>query len=200
MLLAADVLSRHPGTDVAYDATCSGHLATEILRHGGRPVMCSSGEAFLEEKLRETGALLAGGWSGQILFQERWYGFADALYAGARLLEVLALEPRSSAEIFAELPEAAGTPELILDLAEGESAQIMEAVTEEAARTTGFDLSTDEGLRLESEEGWGYVRASDTRPALVFRFEAEDEAELSEIQDLFRQILVRAAPGLQLPF
>lgn len=200
MLLVADVLSRHPGTDVVYDATCSGHLATEILRHGGRPVMCRSGDAFLEEKLRETGALLAGGWSGHILFQERWYGFADALYAGARLLEVLALDPRSSAEVFAELPEAAGTPELILDLAKGESAQIMKAVAEEAARTTGFDLSTEEGLRVESEAGWGYVRASDSGLALVFRFEAEDDAELSEIQDLFRQILVRAAPGLQLPF
>lgn len=200
MLLAADVLSRHPGTDVIYDVKSSNHLATEILRHGGRPVMWKSGHAPLKAKLQESGALLAGEWSGHIIFRERWFGFDDALYSGARLLEVLALDPRPSAEVFAELPEAIGTPELFLHLAEGEAAGIMAAVLAQAGQLEGLDLYTEDGLRAELAHGWGLARASNTQPALVFRFEAEDEAELAKVKDLFRRIMERAAPELQLPF
>jgi phosphomannomutase / phosphoglucomutase len=200
MLLAADVLSRHPGTDVVFDVKCSHHLATEILRHGGRPVMWKSGHAPLKAKLQETGALLAGEWTGHIMFRERWFGFDDALYAGARLLEVLALDPRPSEEIFAGLPEAIGTPELFARLAEGESEQIMQSVLAQVPRLTGLDLFTEDGLRAGTAGGWGLVRASNTQPALVFRFEADDEEELSKIQDLFRGIMERAAPELKLPF
>jgi phosphomannomutase/phosphoglucomutase len=200
MLLAADVLSRHPGTDVIFDVKSSHHLATEILRHGGRPVMWKSGHSPLKTKLRETGALLAGEWTGHIIFQERWFGFDDALYSGARLLEVLALDPRPSGEIFAGLPEAVGTPELFLHLAEGESERIMQAVLAQVVQLTGLDLYTEDGLRAETPHGWGLVRASNTQPAVVFRFEADDEEELSKIQDLFRGIMARAAPDLPLPF
>jgi phosphomannomutase/phosphoglucomutase len=200
MLLAADVLSRQPGTDIIFDVECSNHLASEILRHGGRPLRWKSEHAPVEAKMRETGALLAGAWSGRIFFRERWYGFGDALYAGARLLEVLALDPRPSAEVFAELPEALGTSELLLHLAEGEATQVMQAVLEQAAQVAGVDVSTEEGLRMESEQGWGMVRASNTQPALIFRFEAEDDVSLSEIQDLFRRIMQRVAPKLELPF
>jgi phosphomannomutase/phosphoglucomutase len=200
MLLAADVLSRHPGMDVVFDVKSSHHLAAEILRNGGRPVMWKSGHAPLKAKLRETGALLAGEWSGHIIFRERWYGFDDALYSGARLLEVLALDPRPSAEVFAGLPEAIGTPELFLHLAEGESAPIMAKVLEYADRLRGMSLCTLDGLRAEMPTGWGLLRASNTQPALVFRFEADNEAELAKIQDLFRGIMGSAAPELQLPF
>ena len=200
MLLAADVLSRHPGTDVIFDVKSSHHLASEILRHGGRPVMWRTGYAPLRAKLQETGALLAGEWSGHIIFRDRWFGFDDALYAGARLLEVLALDPRPSAEVFAALPEAISTPELSLPLAEGEAAHIMTAVLAQIGQLQGLDLYTEDGLRVESDKGWGLVRASNTRPALVFRFEADDEAGLSQIQDLFRRMMERAAPALQLPF
>lgn len=200
MLLAADVLSRHPGTDVVFDVKSSKNLATEILRHGGRPVMWKSGHAPLKAKLQETGALLAGEWTGHIIFRERWFGFDDALYAGARLLEVLALDPRPSSEVFAGLPEAIGTPELFLHLPEGESEQIMQAVLAQSGRLEGFDLFTEDGLRAETPQGWGLVRASNTQPALVFRFEAEDDAELAKIQDVFRGIMERAAPELPLPF
>ena len=200
MLLAADVLSRHPGTDVIFDVKSSHHLATEILRHGGRPVMWKTGHAPLKAKLQESGALLAGEWSGHIMFRERWFGFDDALYSGARLLEVLALDPRPSMEVFAELPEAIGTPELFLHLAEGEAARIMTAVLAQVGELEGLDLCTEDGLRAESGRGWGLVRASNTQPALVFRFEGDDEAELVKVQDLFRRIMERAAPELQLPF
>jgi phosphomannomutase/phosphoglucomutase len=200
MLLAADVLSRHPGTDVVFDVKSSHHLATEILRNGGRPVMWKSGHSPLKNKLMETGALLAGEWSGHIIFRERWFGFDDALYSGARLLEVLALDSRPSAEVFAGLPEALGTPELFLYLSEGQSEDIMKSVLGHAAELSGLELYTEDGLRAESQHGWGLVRASNTQPALVFRFEADDQEELEKIQDLFRQLMGHAAPGLQLPF
>jgi len=200
MLLAADVLSRHPGTDVIYDVKSSHHLATEILRNGGHPVMWKSGHAPLKAKLQETGALLAGEWSGHIIFRERWFGFDDAIYSGARLLEVLALDPRPSAEVFAALPEAVGTPELIMPLPEGEAPRIMHAVLAQGSSLEGVDLFTEDGLRVEAKDGWGLVRASHTQPAIAFRFEADDEAGLSSIQGLFRGIMERAAPKLELPF
>lgn len=200
MLLAADVLSRHPGTDVIYDVKCSHHLAGEILRHGGRPVMWRSGHSPLKAKLAETGALLAGEWSGHIIFQERWYGFDDALYAGARLLEVLALDPRSTSEVFASLPEAISTPELFVAMAEGEAHRVMTSVDEIADRLEGVDVYRVDGLRVELERGWGLVRASNTQPALVFRFEADDEPTLDKVKGLFRKIMTRAAPDLLLPF
>lgn len=201
MLLAADVLSRHPGTDVVFDVKSSRHLATEILRHGGRPVMWKSGHSLLKAKLHETGALLGGEWSGHIAFQERWYGFDDALYAGARLLEVLALDPRPSAAIFAELPEApVSTPEIFLPMAEGEPARVMAEVLQAAAHLDGWEVNTIDGLRAEFDRGWGLVRASNTRPGLVFRFEADDEAAMERSQALIRHLLEQAAPDLILPF
>lgn len=200
MLLAADVLSRHPGTDVVFDVKSSHHLASEILRNGGRPVMWRSGHSPLKAKLQETGGLLAGEWSGHIMFRERWYGFDDAIYAGARLLEVLALDPRPSAEVFAALPEALATPALFLPLTEGEPAHIMEAVMKYADRLEGVAVQTIDGLRADSDRGWGLVRASNTQPALMFRFEGDDEAALAQIKELFRRLMARAAPDLDLPF
>jgi phosphomannomutase/phosphoglucomutase len=200
MLLAADVLSRHPGADVIFDAWSSSHLATEILRHGGRPVLWEAGQASLTAKLEETGALLAGDWNGHFLFAERWHGLDDALYAGARLLELLALDTRSSAEVFAALPGALATPEIFLPLAAGEATPILRTAIEEAVRATDYYVRTENGLRVESKRAWGYVRASSTPPALIFRFEAEDTAGLAEIQDLFRGIMGKAARGRLLPF
>jgi phosphomannomutase/phosphoglucomutase len=200
MLLAADVLSRHPGTDVVFDVKSTHHLASQILSSGGRPVMWRSGHSPLKAKLQETGGLLAGEWSGHIIFRERWYGFDDAIYAGARLLEVLALDPRPTAEVFAALPEALATPELFLPLPEAEPARIMEKVMQYADRLDGVGVQTIDGLRADSHRGWGLVRASNTQPALVFRFEGDDEAALTEIQELFRRLMARAAPDLALPF
>jgi phosphomannomutase/phosphoglucomutase len=201
MLLASDLLSRHPGTDVIFDVKCSHHLAREILRNGGRPVMWKSGHSPLKAKIMETGALLAGEWSGHIIFQERWFGFDDALYAGARLLEVLALDPRPSAEVFAGLPEAQfSTPELFLPMAEGEPARIMDKILRLAGRLQGVELQTIDGLRVESDKGWGLVRASNTQPALTFRFEGDERGAMDEIQDLMRRVMNQVVPGVQLPF
>ncbi|MGE5153234.1 MAG: phosphomannomutase/phosphoglucomutase, partial [Bdellovibrio bacteriovorus] len=177
-----------------------GHLAEEIRRAGGRPVMWRSGHTPLKAKLRESGALVAGELSGHFIFQERWFGFDDAVYAGARLLEVLSLDPRSSEEIFAALPGGVVTPELALPLEEGEPERIMQSVVQAAGELEGAELILIDGLRAEFEAGWGLVRASNTQPKLTFRFEGEDQATLEEIQSRFRRLMERAAPGLALPF
>lgn len=201
MLLATDVLARNPGSDVVFDVKCSHHLAEEIRRAGGRPLMWKSGHTPLKAKLRETGALIAGELSGHFIFKERWFGFDDALYAGARLLEVLSLDPRSTREIFAALPGGIATPELSLPLAEGEPARVMESVLKLAKRLDGANLILIDGLRAELERGWGLVRASNTQPKLTFRFEGDDQESLEQIQALFRRLMETAAPELtDLPF
>jgi phosphomannomutase/phosphoglucomutase len=200
MLLAADVLARHPASAIVYDVKCSHQLGSEILRYGGRPVMWRSGHSFLKEKMLELGAPLGGELSGHIVFGERWNGFDDALYAGARVLEVLALDPRPSAEIFADLPSAIGTPELFAPVPAGEEHAVMEAVLGMADRLEGVEVNTIDGLRAEFSQGWGLVRASHTQPGLVFRFQADDDASLEKIQALFRRMLRLVVPGLKLPF
>jgi phosphomannomutase/phosphoglucomutase len=200
MLLSADVLSRHPGGDVIFDVKCSRALASQILQNGGRPVMWKSGHAPLKAKLRETGALLAGEWSGHIIFQERWYGFDDAFYAAARLLEILAVDPRSSAEVFEDFPEYLSTPELYLAVEEGEQYPLIEQLQRQVDLLSGAKLTTIDGVRAEYADGWGLVRASNTGPALSFRFEADDEAALVRIQGAYRALLAKVAPGLKAPF
>jgi phosphomannomutase/phosphoglucomutase len=201
LLLAIDVLSRHPGTDVVYDVACSRALAGEVLRHGGRPVMWRSGHARLKAKLRQCGALIAGDADGHIIFDDRWFGFDDALYAGARLIELLAQDPRPSAEVFAALPVGRATPKLYVPLASGDAAKVMAAIQGVAGQVlVGAEIRTIDGLRAEFERGWGLVRAADTRPGLALRFEADDEEALGAVQGQFRRLLEQAAPGLRLPF
>jgi phosphomannomutase/phosphoglucomutase len=200
MLFAADVLSRHPGSDIIFDVKSTHLLAAEVLRHGGHPVMSPSGHTHLKRRLSETGAPLAGELSGHIIFQERWFGFDDALYAGARLLELLALDPRPSAEVFALLPDALGTPELFLSLAEGEAQRIIAEILQLGVRLSSFNVNTIDGLRAEFDRGWGLVRASNTQPGLTFRFQGTDTEALKMMQTLFRRLMERVAPDLALPF
>ena len=162
--------------------------------------MWRSGHSYLKQKMRELSAPLGGELSGHIVFRDRWNGFDDALYAGARLLEVLALDPRTSAEVFAELPVAMGTPELFLPLSPGEVKSLMEAVLGMADRLDGVEVNTIDGLRAEFDHGWGLMRASNTQAGLVFRFQADDEESLDKIQDLFRRMMELVAPNLDLPF
>jgi phosphomannomutase/phosphoglucomutase len=199
MLFARDVLSRQPGADVIYDVKSSRHLASEILSHGGRPLMWKTGHSLIKAKMKETGALLAGEMSGHIFFRERWYGFDDGIYSCARLLEILSADPRSSAEVFDDLPDSVNTPELNMEMTESSKFELIEKLS-----SGGFfedaKLTTIDGVRVEFEYGWGLIRASNTTPAVVFRFEAEDVAELEKIQGLFRQRLLEIDPELKLPF
>ncbi len=199
MLLARDVLSRQPGADVVYDVNASRHLAREILVHGGRPVMWKSGHRRIAEKMRETGALLAGELGGHIFFRERWYGFEDGLYAAARLLEVLSLEPVSPDEVFAGLPQSVATPELEMDLDRARIPSVMRRFSQDLG-FGGAKIVDVDGVRAEFEDGWGLVRPAEDEGMLRFRFEAGDEAAMERIQTLFREELDRVCPGRAIPF
>jgi phosphomannomutase / phosphoglucomutase len=199
MYLAIDVLTREPGGDIIYDVKCSRHLANIILSNGGRPLMWKSGHSNLKSKMKETHALLAGEFSGHIMFSERWYGFDDGLYTGARLLEILSLDYRTSAEVFAELPEGLSTPEYILPLDEGRAQEVMKLIDQQPDLPNARLVKID-GLRAEFEHGWGLIRASNTTPALLFRFEADTEDGLAQVQSIFRDLLAKVAPDLTVPF
>ena len=200
MLFATDVLSRQPGGDIIYDVKSTRSLAGHILSHGGRPLMWKTGHSLMKAKLKETGALLAGEMSGHIFFKERWYGFDDALYACARLLEILSMDTRTSAEIFAEIPEQLSTPELFMDMPDGNHHELMKKIISLAHFDKNAKLITIDGLRAEFEDGWGLVRPSNTIPAITFRFEATNKTSLSEIQEEFRHLLKSINPELIVPF
>ncbi len=199
MLMAADVLTRQPGAQIIYDVKCSSHLEKVITDNGGLPLMWKTGHSFIKAKMKETGAQLAGEMSGHIFFKERWLGFDDALYAGARLLEILSSENGDSHKVFSQLPESVSTPELNVKTAEGENFTFMEKL-KSSAHFPGAKMIDIDGLRLEFEDGWALVRASNTTPSLVLRFEANDASALSRIQDQIRTQLLSIKPDLDLPF
>jgi phosphomannomutase/phosphoglucomutase len=199
MLLAIDVLSRNPGAQIIYDVKCSRHVASVIAEYGGEPLMWASGHSLIKAKMKETGALLAGEMSGHIYFKERWFGFDDGLYSAARLLEILANDTRNSSDIFAALPDSMNTPELNVPMPEGQSHAFMEKLLN-GAHFEHARVATVDGLRVEFDDGWGLVRASNTMPCLVLRFEADDELAMSRIQDEFHRVMLQADPTLSLPF
>ena len=199
MLFAADVLSRNPGAEVIFDVKSTRHLFQWIRSHGGRPVMWKTGHSFIKQKLKETGAPLAGEMSGHVFFKERWYGFDDALYAGARLLEILSREADPGAVLEA-LPNAVSTPELHLKLAEGENYTLIDTLKARARFDGAQEIVTIDGLRVEYADGFGLARPSNTTPVVVLRFEADNEAALKRIQGDFRRAILAVKPGAQLPF
>ncbi len=199
MLFAADLLTRHPGAEVIFDVKCSGKLFSWIREHGGTPSMWKTGHSLIKAKMKETGALLAGEMTGHIFIKERWYGFDDGLYAGARLLEILSKFADPSAVLNA-LPDSVNTPELHIRTAEGENHALISRLQEEASFADALEIITIDGLRVEYAEGFGLMRASNTTPAIVLRFEAENEVALKHIQEDFRKVLLDAAPKLMLPF
>ncbi len=199
MLFAQDVLARNPGACVIYDVKCTGQLAAHILRHGGSPVMWKTGHSLMKAKMRETEAELAGEMSGHFFFRERWYGFDDGVYAAARLLEILATSPETADEVFAALPEGVATPELKVDVVEGQGPSLIQRILAQGG-FEGARISTIDGVRADWPDGWGLVRASNTTPVLVLRFEANDGVALARIQNLFRERLLAVAPSMTLPF
>ncbi|HEX5489604.1 MAG TPA: phosphomannomutase/phosphoglucomutase [Rhodanobacteraceae bacterium] len=201
MLFAQDVLTRNPGATILYDVKCTGHLQSLILRAGGSPLMWKTGHSLIKAKMKETGAQLAGEMSGHFFFRERWYGFDDGVYAAARLLEILADDPdgRTAEQIFATLPKGVSTPELHIPMQEGESHPFIGRFRERA-QFDGARITTIDGLRADWPDGWGLVRASNTTPVLVLRFDADDAVALKRIQDDFRAQLLACDGTLTLPF
>ena len=199
MLYAADVLSRSPGATIIYDVKCTRNLGPWITRHGGIPLLWKTGHSLIKAKLRETGAALAGEMSGHVFFKERWYGFDDALYVGARLLEILARSANPSAVLNA-LPDAIATPELQLQCAEGEHFALIRTLQSQAKFAGAVNVIDIDGLRVEYADGFGLMRASNTTPVIVLRFEADNDLAIKRIQDQFRAVLLAAKPDARLPF
>jgi len=199
MLFARDVLSRNPGAEIIFDVKCSSRLPKLIEKFGGNPVMWKTGHSYIKSKLKETGAPLAGEMSGHIFFKERWYGFDDALYAAARMLEILMGFKQSPAEVFKQLPAGVATPELKVELAEGEHQAFMEKFENSGAFANGT-LTLIDGVRVDYADGWGLVRPSNTTPSLVLRFEADSKEALKRIGGVFKKTILEINPNLKLPF
>jgi phosphomannomutase len=186
------VLSRVPGGKIIFDVKCSQQLAVAIREAGGEPLMYKTGHSLVKAKLKETGAPFAGEMSGHIFFAERWYGFDDATYTAARLLEILSKVPDPSAVLNA-LPTSHSTPELNVPCAEGEHHAVIEKLRQ-TAKFEGAQMTTIDGLRADYEDGFGLVRASNTTPVLVLRFEGQTPAALERIQAHFMAAILAVKP------
>ena len=200
MLYAEDVLSRNPGAEVIFDVKSSRNLARHIEQAGGKATMWKTGHSFIKNKMKETGALLAGEMSGHIFFKERWFGFDDGLYSAARMLEILTTQGLTVSQRFALLPNDVSTPEITLKLDEdGAQHRFVEKFVAEAT-FEGAQLTTIDGVRADFDYGWGLVRASNTTPAIVIRFEAVNSDKLAQLQRDFKKQLLATDPSLTLPF
>lgn len=202
MLYAEEILARHPGATFVHDVKCTRHLGAFIAARGGRVVMGRTGHSYIKKMLKESGAALAGEMSGHLFFSDRWYGFDDALYAAARLLEILAASPESPTERFAALPKGIATPEVRVEMREGESERFMERLVRAMPDAPGFAgarLDTLDGVRAELADGWALVRSSNTSPSLTLRLEADSDAALERIAGDVRGLLVRLDPDLDVP-
>jgi phosphomannomutase/phosphoglucomutase len=199
MLFVQDILGRVPGSTIIYDVKCTGHLHDVIEEAGGTPMMYKTGHSLIKNKMKEVGAPFAGEMSGHFFFKERWYGFDCGIYAAARLLEILAADEREVQEVLSSLPNSFSTPELKVEMHEGENHDFV-AEFQRVARFADAKITTIDGLRADFADGWGLVRASNTTPILVIRFDADSEAALQRIKDAFKQQLLAIYDQLKLPF
>ena len=193
MLLATDILKRQPGATVIFDVKCTQRLAQAIRKAGGVPLMWKTGHSLVKAKLRETGAPIAGEMSGHIFFAERWYGFDDATYTAARLLEILA-RSKNPSRVLNALPTSFSTPELNVPCSEGEPKVVVQQLLASAKFPGAQEIVTIDGLRVDYKDGFGLIRASNTTPVLVLRFEGHTAAALERIQGDFMAALRRVKP------
>lgn len=199
MLYAKDVIEQKPGSTIIFDVKCTRYLPQMIKQFGGEPLMWKTGHSHIKAKLAETKAPLAGEMSGHTFFNDRWYGFDDGIYTAARLLEIMSKDGRSSSEIFLDFPDSINTPELKLPISEERKFEFMEQFVNDADFGEG-NISTIDGIRVDYANSWGLVRPSNTTPYLILRFEANDETALKEIQNRFREQLLRLDGDLHIPF
>ena len=199
MLLAKDLLQRQPGSKIVFDVKCTKNLAQVIAAAGGIPIMSKTGHSLLKQRMLDENAPLAGEMSGHLFFRERWYGFDDGMYAGARILEILAKTEGNSTDLFQSIPDSISTPELNIAIPEAEKYPLIVKLIEQV-RFPEAKIITIDGLRVEFPHAWGLVRASNTTPMLTLRFEADNETALLEIKQRFRALLLQAKPDLVINF
>ncbi len=199
MLYAADVLANRPGEQIIFDVKCSRHVAKWIRAHGGEPLMWKTGHSLIKAKLKETKAPLAGEMSGHTFFNDRWYGFDDALYTAARLLEIVS-RVANPTQLLETLPNAPSTPELQVSTQEGQNFSVVELLRSEGRFPTARERITIDGIRVEYDDGFGLARPSNTTPVIVLRFEADHPEALARIQGEFRDNFKKLMPQAELPF
>jgi len=199
MLFSEDILKRLPGSKIIYDVKCSKHLGDHIRLLNGEPIMYKTGHALIKRKMREVNAVLSGEMSGHFFFQERWYGFDDACYSAARLLEIVSHHNIDVTTLFCTLPNSVNTPEINIAIPEEQKFAFIDSLKKRSSFTDAT-LITIDGLRAELSDGWGLVRASNTTPCLVLRFEADNQKALQRIQETFKQVILSIAPDLEIPF
>ena len=188
MMFAKDVVSRNPGSDVVYDVKCTRHLNSVISGFGGRPVLCRTGHSYMKAKMVETGAVLGGEMSGHICFSERWFGFDDGIYSGARLVEIVGSTAEGLAELLSEFPVSIATPEIQIPVDDASKFEIME-ILGSGGDFGDATLTTIDGIRADYTDGWGLIRASNTSPILTLRFEADTDEAIEKIKRIFREQL-----------
>jgi phosphomannomutase/phosphoglucomutase len=199
LAFAMDILTEEPGAAIVFDVKSSHHLAQVISACGGRPLMCKSGHSFVKQQVLESGAALGGEFSAHIFFRHRWYGFDDGLYVAARFLELMDKYQATAQDLLERMPPSYSTPELFLPVREDEKFDLVARLSQEL-RFPGASLNHLDGIRADFRHGWGLIRASNTTPNLVLRFEADDPASLLQIQQQFRSALTRLLPRHLLPF
>jgi phosphomannomutase/phosphoglucomutase len=197
VLYARDILRTHPGATVISEVKASEVLYSEIAKHGGRPIMWKAGHSLIKKKIAEENALVAGEVSGHIFFNDKWFGFDDAVYAGARLLEILAAGVPSLAELYDSIPQAFNTPEIRIDAGDDIKFQVVAAIRDHFKKI--LPVIDIDGARVKFPRGWALVRASNTQPALVVRCEADSPAELERIQAQFDAVIRQALSAVAAP-
>ncbi|PHQ78216.1 MAG: phosphomannomutase/phosphoglucomutase, partial [Coxiella sp. (in: Bacteria)] len=199
LFFVEDILTHNPGADIVFDVKCTSNLPKVIKQHGGHPVMSRTGHSLLKAKMLELNAPFAGEMSGHIFFNDNWFGFDDGVYAGARLMQILAAQEKPLSALFDALPSSVNTPELKLPMPEDKKVAFMRTLITNGDFGDAEKITID-GLRVELGYGWGLVRPSNTSAYLTLRFEADTQAGLEKVKSLFRQQLLKIDPKLQLPF
>ena len=198
MLFAKHILSENPGTTIISDVKCSRDLEATVQEAGGQYIMWKTGHSHIKAKMKETNSLLGGEFSGHICFSDQWYGFDDATYSAARLLKIVAKSNQTAEAIFAEFPNKWCTPEIKIETTESKKFEIIELLKTSSSFPAGKKTTLD-GIRIDYEDSWGLIRASNTSPVLSLRFEAEDPQGLMKIQEQFKKNLFKVAPELKFP-
>jgi phosphomannomutase/phosphoglucomutase len=190
IIFSRAILKKSPGAAIIGEVKCSQVLYDDIKKQGGIPIMWKAGHSLIKSKMKETGALFAGEMSGHLFFADRYFGFVDAIYAGARLLEILTAENKSVRDLLAGIPTMVNTPEIRMDCPDEKKFGVVKKLVEEFKKE--YEVIDVDGARVLFDHGWGLIRSSNTQPVLVLRFEAKDEKRLEEIKTLFMKKLEKA--------
>jgi len=197
-IFSRDILSRNPGATIVGEVKCSQNLYKDIKKHGGVPVMAAAGHSLIKNKMRESGALLAGEMSGHICFADNYYGFDDAIFAACRVLQIVAQSNKKVSEMLADLPETAYTPEIRIDCPDDQKFKIVRELTEIFREK--YEVIDIDGARVNFDDGWALIRASNTQPVLVLRLEAVTKERLKELVAVIKKQTDKYKPVIQFDY